>query len=178
METQWLSQAVITAITGLIVGVPSFFFGRRKRVADVHKTEAETSKIDADAVSVLSTVVANLGLQLANAHAEIPKWKEQFTELEKQMKTLGEQANEWERKALASDAELERIGTLLTICENREPLGIDTANMMRAEVASIVENIRHVDFKATTDPVSKEDAPYLRRFKEIHESAKRIGAVI
>lgn len=177
METQWLSQAVITAITGLIVGVPSFFFGRRKRVADVHKTEAETSKIDADAVSVLSTVVANLGLQLANAHAEIPKWKEQFTELEKQMKTLGEQANEWERKALASDAELERIGTLLTICENREPLGIDTANMMRAEAAIIAENISHMSFVPTGEPTD-DDLSAIRRLKVIRESSKKMVAAI
>lgn len=147
-----LTQATITALTALIVGVPSYLFGRRGRNANSSKTEA-------DAIKVLSDVVATLAAQLRVAHNEMPIWTAKIAEVEKQ-------AEHWQEEAV-------KLQKALFICEGREPLGIETANMFRLEAESIIENIGHMSFVPTGEP-TEDDLSAIRRLKSIRESAKKM----
>lgn len=149
-----LTQAVLTAISGLIIGVPSYFYGRRNSNATASKTEA-------DAIKILGEVVANLAAQLLVAHNEMPIWMAKIAEVEKQ-------AEHWQEESV-------KLQKDLTVCEGREPLGIETANMLRIEAESIIENISHMSFVPTGEP-TEDDLSAIRRLKEIRESAKRMQA--
>jgi len=53
-------------------------------------------------------------------------------------------------------------------------IDIETANGLRAEALSIIENIGHISFVSTDDPPNEQDASWLRRFKEMKASAKKM----
>lgn len=151
-----LTQAVLTAITGLIVGVPSYFYGRRGN-------NATSSKTEADAIKILGEVVANLAAQLLVAHNEMPQWAAKIAEVEKQ-------AAHWQEEAV-------KLQKDLTICEGREPLGIETANMLRVEAGIIIENIEPLSF-VPTGPPTEGDKSAIRRLKMMRDSAKRMRDAI
>lgn len=74
-------------------------------------------------------------------------------------------------------ADLEMTRTLLAECESREPLGIDTANQLREEAASIIENIKPMSF-VPTGPPTEADKSAIRRLKEIRDSAEKMKLAI
>lgn len=98
-----------------------------------------------------------------------------------EIKELQNTVNRLEVEIAGSKAvfgELETTKALLLACESREPLGIEVATLLREEAQNIYENIRHIDFVPSDDPPSPQDAGYIRRLKEMKQSAKRMTEVI
>lgn len=162
-DWSWLtSPPVISGVVGLVVGVPGYYFGKRGRNASVHKTEAEANKAEVDSIKVLSECTASLSAQLLVAHNEMPLWSAKITAETQRADAAEAKANECE-KALA-------------VCENREPLGIETANMLRTEAASIIENVNAISFVPLGKP-NPEMENVVRRLMEMRLSAERMRVI-
>lgn len=144
----WIQNILIGAASAIIGAILS------RRLYGATAGEKEAS-----AVKLLTDALKDVLQQLRIAEKEIPAWKQKITEVEAERDTHAKMAAQLEEMLSEANATIAEM-------KDREPLGAETASLIRKSAAIILEDAKHLSYLADKDEPESEVAQRFRRMKE------------
>lgn len=160
-----LPQWAVTLIISVISGIVGIVAGRRLYKATASEKEANAAK-------TLSALANDLAEQLERVTKALFIGSNKILEQELEKKHIEH------RLTLSNNLAEDRMKTIINLegrladVDHREPLGLDTAQIIRKESAVIVENVSHLSYLRSPD---EPESIVEQRFKAIKEAAKKIA---
>ena len=162
-----MTAAISSGIVAVLTSLLTFFLTRRKY-------HAETSESEANALMTMTKVAERMAGRLSSVLDQIPIWQQKVTESDDKAKLYGRQAKDAEDKFSIEHQELLAVQLSLADCEEREPLGIEKAKIIRDNAVIIADDAAHLSYLADGNG---ENDPIAVRFRRLKAAAAAIAAV-
>lgn len=163
----WMTAAISSGIVAVLTSLLTFVLTRRKY-------HAETSESEANALMTMTKVAERMANRLSSVLEQIPVWQQKVTESDDKAALYGKQAKAAEDALDTEHQQLLAIQVSLADCEEREPLGIEKARIIRTNAVIIAEDATHLSYLADGNG---ENDPIAVRFRRLKAAAAAIAAV-
>lgn len=162
-------ELIVTIVASSAVSAPlGALLGRRLNKATAGEKEANASL-------TLTKVADELANQLRALNAEVPTWHAQIQKLTSEREDLRAKIEEIQQHLEDERIHSESLQARLDACEDREPLGAETARLLRGYAAEIMDDIGHISW--VVDPDDTQDTSMAKRFRNLKKNAAAIEAM-